>query len=129
MRRAADHMWGPATGQTGRERPGDARGQCRRRRSARRRQVQLDPTGPGLARPTTDPLSSRKMLIGGVIYMVRLLELDLDRLDLDETRQIRWPAGVDDIDVPPIHGALVLCDLKARPGVESVPRILRKTHT
>lgn len=78
----------------------------------------------GLAGPSPTFLSSRKMLIGGVIYMVRLLELELDRLDLDERGRIRWPAAVDDIDLPRIHGALVLCDLDQPRSIEAIPAIL-----
>ena len=70
--------------------------------------------------------SSRKMLIGGVIYMVRLVELGLEHVDLDRDGRMRWPTAVDDVDIPHIDGALVLCDLSRPRSVDTVPAMLRK---
>ena len=82
----------------------------------------------GLQSSARSVLSSRKMLIGGVIYMVRLVELELEHVDLDRDGHMRWPTAVDDVDIPHIDGALVLCDLNRPRSVDTVPALLRKLH-
>lgn len=59
-------------------------------------------------------------------YHVRLLELEMDRLDVDDERHIIWPSQVDDVDVPHIQGALVLYDVMNQRSLTAIPRILGK---
>lgn len=72
----------------------------------------------------SSPLSSRTMSVNCVPYHVRLLELEMDRLDVDDERRIRWPSQVDDVEVPHIHGALVLYDAMSQRSLTAIPRIL-----
>ena len=86
----------------------------------------------GLREPPVGVGSSRKMLIGGVIYLVRLLEFQWHHLQLDDgdnddpdVPPIRWPTRIDDLQVPPIHGALLVCDRTGASNTAAViPRIL-----
>lgn len=77
--------------------------------------------------PSTGILCKRKMCINGVIYAVCLIELELEYLDLDEARRIRWPTRLNDLDLPRIHGALVCYESQSERSIASVPRILSES--
>lgn len=78
----------------------------------------------GLRRLPSAPLSSRKMSINCVPHQVRLLELDIDGLELDDDGRIRWPTRFGDQEVPHVQGTLVLCDVTSQRSLTAIPRIV-----
>ena len=78
----------------------------------------------GLRNLPAVPLSARTMSINGVLFHVRLLELEFHHLDLDVDRSVRWPIRTAEMGLPRIQGALVLCDLMSERSLSTIPRIL-----
>jgi len=72
------------------------------------------------------PFTSRKMSIDGNVYVVRLVELTHDDLDLDEHKRICWPDNVDGSPVPVIDGAFTLYDVLNRDSLGQIPETLSK---
>jgi hypothetical protein len=68
--------------------------------------------------------SSKKMALDGVVYVVRLREVLIDDITIDESRKITWPKLFDEENVPPIDGALILYDVTNGESVIEVPDVL-----
>ncbi|KAJ5788558.1 Guanine-nucleotide dissociation stimulator CDC25 [Penicillium paradoxum] len=60
--------------------------------------------------PPISTMSKKKMSLDGTVYLVRLLEVDLTRIQFDEDKRILWPHTGSDISRPVIDGVLVLHD-------------------
>lgn len=74
----------------------------------------------------SSPFTLRKMSIDGNIYLVRLIELAYDDLDLDDHKRIRWPDTIGGTPVPVIDGAFTLYDVMNRESLVQVPETLSK---
>jgi hypothetical protein len=72
--------------------------------------------------PTTG--SSKKMALDGVVYVVRLLEVLIDDITIDESKKITWPKLFDEENGPTIDGALILYDVTNGESVIEVPNVL-----
>jgi len=72
------------------------------------------------------PFTSRKMSIDGNVYVVRLVELAYDDLDLDEHKRICWPDTIAGNPVPVIDGAFTLYDVLNRDSLGEIPDALGK---
>lgn len=74
---------------------------------------------------TTSPnIASRKMLIDGVSYVVRLLELSFSEIYIGEGNCIKWPDTIDDHATPRIDGAIAIYDVMNLRSLERVPETL-----
>jgi len=74
---------------------------------------------------TTSPnIASRKMLIDGVTYVVRLLELSFSEIYIGEGNRIKWPDTIDDYATPRIDGAITIYDVMNPQSLEPVPETL-----
>ncbi|KAK5175027.1 uncharacterized protein LTR77_000163 [Saxophila tyrrhenica] len=70
--------------------------------------------------------AERKLSIKGEEYIVRLLELSIDDVDIDEDdNTVSWPETIEDKMMPRIDGALTLYDVKDQGSLEYVPEMLR----
>lgn len=50
------------------------------------------------------------MSLDGAVYIVRLLEVDLKQVAIDQEKRIRWPRARKDDSVPTVDGVLLLYD-------------------
>ena len=78
-------------------------------------------TSPNTASPN---IASRKMLIDGVSYFVRLLELSFSEIYIGEGNCIKWPDTIDDYATPRIDGAITVYDVMNPQSLERVPETL-----
>ena len=72
----------------------------------------------------TSPFTLRKMSIDGNVYIVRLVELTYDDLNLDDHKRICWPDMIGGMPVPVIDGAFTLYDVMNRESLVQVPETL-----
>lgn len=79
-----------------------------------------------LRSPPNSQLTQRKMSIDGNVYVVRLVELTFDDLDLDDHKRICWPDTIDRTPVPVIDGAFTLYDVMNRESLVQIPETLSK---
>lgn len=70
--------------------------------------------------------SSKKMSLDGIIYLVRLLEISMEEIIIDDDRKVRWPRIVSDRNMPSVDGVLVLYDVTNPESIQGVPEILGK---
>lgn len=66
------------------------------------------------------------MSIDGSVYVVRLIELSFNELDLDDESRICWPDSVNGASIPCIDGAFTLYDVMNKESLVQVPETLRK---
>lgn len=67
------------------------------------------------------------MSLDGIIYVVRLFELQVDDITIDETRRVVWPRLIDIPKQPSLDGALILYDITDEESVNEIPDILCKS--
>ena len=67
------------------------------------------------------------MSLDGVIYIVRLFELQVDDITIDESRRVVWPKLVDIPKQPSLDGVLILYDVTDEESVNEIPDILCKS--
>ena len=69
--------------------------------------------------------AERRISIDGSDYLIRLLQLPIDDIDIDDDdNTVSWPETIEDKIMPKIHGALTLYDVKDETSLESVPEML-----
>ena len=69
--------------------------------------------------------SERRISARGSDYHVRLLELPIEDIDVDDDdNTVNWPETIEDKIMPRIDGALVLYDVKDPASLEHVPEML-----
>lgn len=82
-------------------------------------QVALD-----LPSPTQSKAADRKIPYEGTLYRIRLLEISIDDVDIDDDDTVSWPDSVADRMMPYIDGVLTLYDVSDRASLEDVPETL-----
>ncbi|KAK5119278.1 hypothetical protein LTR85_007634 [Meristemomyces frigidus] len=73
------------------------------------------------------PLSlaaQRKIPVEGSAYLVRLLELPIDDVDVDDDDTIVWPETIEYNLMPRIDGAIALYDVQDKGSFDDVPEVL-----
>lgn len=71
-------------------------------------------------------MSSKKMSLDGIVYVVRLFEISIDDTTIKDDGDIMWPTLGGNEKLPPADGALVLYDVTDRGSIVEIPDILRK---
>jgi hypothetical protein len=79
-----------------------------------------------LAEMPLTTFTRRKMSLDGTIYIVRLIELGYNDLDLDDDQCICWPDTIEGTPVPAIDGAFTLYDVTNRDSLMQMPETLSK---
>jgi GTPase SAR1 family protein len=74
----------------------------------------------------SSPFTLRKMSIDGNVYLVRLIELTYDDLNLDDHKRICWPDTIGGTPLPVIDGVFTLYDVMNRESLVQVPETLSK---
>lgn len=68
--------------------------------------------------------AERQIPVDGSLYLVRLLELPIEDIDIDDDDTINWPDTIEDKMMPPVDGALALYDVQDKASVEELPEML-----
>lgn len=78
--------------------------------------------------PYPPPLkaSERRIPYEGTTYLIRILEIPLDDVDVDDDDSVSWPSTVADRLTPRVDGVLTLYDVRDRASLEGVPETLSK---
>src|SRR5436190_12803735 len=79
-----------------------------------------------LKQSPTSRSSTKKMSLDGVIYLVRLVEIALYRITVDESGRVVWPRSLGEQDMPDIDGVLALFDSTDPSSVTQFPRVFSK---
>ena len=67
----------------------------------------------------------RKIGIEGNDYLLRLLEISIDDVDIDEDDDtVSWPETIQNKIMPRIDGVITLYDVRDRGSLENVPDML-----
>jgi hypothetical protein len=81
----------------------------------------------GLRSLPTAVVSSLKMSVDKVVYMVSLIELELESFDFNpDSRHVQWPKQINGQIVPRMDGALILYDVMNRDSIVDLPQTLSK---
>ncbi|EFE39672.1 hypothetical protein TRV_05644 [Trichophyton verrucosum HKI 0517] len=72
--------------------------------------------------------SIKKMSMDGAIYVVRLLEIAIHKITLDDRGRIVWPKCLGEQALSPIDGVLCLFDSTDLRSVSQYPQVLGKTQ-
>lgn len=67
------------------------------------------------------------MSLDRVIYIVRLFELLVDDITIDDSRRITWPKLISIPKQPSIDGVLMLYDVTDEESINEIPDILCKS--
>lgn len=74
--------------------------------------------------PSPTKAADRKIPYDGTLYRIRLLEISIDDVDIDEDDTVSWPDSVADRMMPHIDGVLTLYNVADRDSLEDVPDTL-----
>ncbi|KAK0290907.1 hypothetical protein LTR35_001628 [Friedmanniomyces endolithicus] len=80
--------------------------------------------------PTLPPsqAAERKIPIDGNVYLVRLLELPIDDVDIDEDDIVTWPDTIADKVMPRVDGAIALYNVQDKHTFDDIPEVLNAIH-
>jgi len=70
----------------------------------------------------------RKIGIDGNDYLLRLLEIPIDEIVIEDDDTVSWPETIEDKFMPQIDGALTLYDVKDQGSLENIPEMLSECH-
>lgn len=79
--------------------------------------------------PSASPsqAAERKIPLDGSVYLVRLLELPIDDVDIDDDDTVSWPDAIEDKIMPKVDGAIALYDIQDKGSFEDIPEVLSKS--
>ena len=80
-----------------------------------------------LPSPAPTKAADRKIPYDGTLYRIRLLEISIDDVEIDDDDTVSWPDSVADRMMPHIDGVLTLYDVADRQSIEDVPETLGKS--
>lgn len=66
------------------------------------------------------------MSMEGIIYQVRLFEIDLEDLNITTGNQLIWPTEVDGQKIPTVDGLLLLYDVTSKASTIGLADVLGK---
>jgi GTPase SAR1 family protein len=87
-----------------------------------------------LKKTTSSPtVASKKMSLEGAVFLINLLETDLDEVEVDDDLSITWPAssivsvlGDPATSTTQVDGVLALYDVSHRASLTGIPDLLSK---
>jgi GTPase SAR1 family protein len=80
-----------------------------------------------LPSPAPTKAADRKIPYDGTLYRIRLLEIHIDDVEIDDDDTVSWPDSVADKMMPHIDGVLTLYDVADRPSFDDVAETLGKS--
>lgn len=82
-----------------------------------------------LPHPPPTQAAERKIPIDGSVYLVRLLELPIDDVAIDEDDVVDWPDTIDNKLMPKVDGAIALYDVRDKGSFGDIPEVLSESHS
>ena len=79
-----------------------------------------------LKKAATSKISSKKVSLEGLISVVRLIEVDVERVEIED-ESLLWPDTVGEQTFPSIDGALVMYNVLDQSSITPLPPILSKS--
>jgi len=79
-------------------------------------------------RPSALNITTLRHEVDGVPYLVTLVELDLEGIELDPNQPVHWPKQIGGHMVPRMDGALILYDAVNEETTREVPPIMGESH-
>ena len=80
----------------------------------------------GLRKPPESQASENKIPLKGEEHIVRLLEVPIDDVDIDEDdNTVTWPETIEDKIMPRIDGVLALYDITDEDSLKDIPEMIR----
>ena len=79
-----------------------------------------------LKKAATSPISSKKVSLEGLISVVRLVEVNVEDVEVEDD-SLLWPETVGDQVIPPIDGALVIYNVLDPSSVTPLPLLLSES--
>lgn len=79
-----------------------------------------------LAEVPTSQAAERTLPLDGSDYLVRLLELPIDDVFVDDDDTVGWPDTIEDKMMPKIDGAVALYDVQDKESFADIPEVLSK---
>jgi hypothetical protein len=61
------------------------------------------------------------------VYLVRLLELPIEDVDIDDDDTVTWPDTIEDKVMPRIDGAITLYDVQDKDTFDDIPEVLSES--
>ena len=75
-------------------------------------------------RPSASNITALRHELDGASYLVTLVELDLEGIELDPDQPVHWPKQIGGHSVPRMDGALILYDAVNEGTMREVPPIM-----
>ena len=77
-----------------------------------------------LKQPTNSIASVKKISLDGMVYQVRLLEIELGAIHVTASQQVEWPEAVTHLPTTRIDGALTLYDVMKKESLAHLPELI-----
>ena len=81
-----------------------------------------------LKQPPSSPISSKKVSLEGALIRVKLLEVQLNDVEISEDQRVEWPQRLGEQIMPRIDGALVLYDVMEQNSILQIPEALSECN-
>ncbi|KAL1305056.1 hypothetical protein AAFC00_001994 [Neodothiora populina] len=78
----------------------------------------------GLSTPPTSPIVTKQVTIENGPCLVRLVELSIADVDIEDDGEVKWPNSVGDSRMPRVDGVLTLYDISDKASFQDVPETL-----
>jgi GTPase SAR1 family protein len=75
-------------------------------------------------RPSASNITSLRQELDGAPYIVTLVELDLEGIELDPNQPVQWPKQIGGHMMPRMDGALIMYDAVNEETTREVPPIM-----
>lgn len=75
-------------------------------------------------RPTARNIATLRQELDGTHYLVTLVELDLEGIELDPNHPVQWPRQIDGHMMPRMDGAMILYDGMNEKSTREVPPVM-----
>ena len=79
-----------------------------------------------LKRPSYSSTCGKKMSLEGQVFLINLIEIQLDQITVSEEEKIHWPSTDVKGDSFSIDGVLALYDVTKRESISRIPKLLSK---
>ena len=73
-------------------------------------------------------VAERRIPVDGSAYLVRLLEVPIDDVYVDDDDTVGWPDTIGDKVMPRIDGAITIYDVQDKGSFDDVPEVLSEYH-
>jgi hypothetical protein len=80
-------------------------------------------------RPSASNITALRHELDGASYLVTLVELDLEGIELDPNQPVHWPKQIGGHSVPRMDGALILYDAVNEGSMREVPPIMGESQS